>query len=71
MDQKNDEMSKSGEEGFKVTRLTGFSKNTNNSVNSLEYSASPKKETENPVTGFDTSPINISNQEDGLLAKSD
>lgn len=46
-----------------MTRLTGFSKNTCNSVNSLEYSPSPKKE-EKPITGFSTTPINISNQEE-------
>ena len=66
-----DNIKNSREEEFKVTRLTGFSKNTCNSVNSLEYSPSPKKENEKPVTGFRTSPINISNQEDGNLAASD
>jgi hypothetical protein len=39
----DDAIIKQFEEEIKVARLTGFSKNTNGSANSLEYSPSPKR----------------------------
>ena len=56
---------KTTEEEYKVARLTGFSKNTQGSANSLSYSPSPKKlsySRENDVTqGIEESPIPVNN----------